>query len=336
MDKLITDYIELYEVILQHLDNEELYDRLSETEKVSLVVDCIYEVMTQNKKWEDVLKPCATKLWAKKRYIEDPSFENSNRGYVWDVTKKLDYEDILYDCIKKFGAHITSYILYLIVYAKDFTKVFSFLRLSAIEKYVILSIVKQLKGKAFMSKSIQELPQLDLSTVTEKAKFLSFMEGYNSDLLVCLLLLHSQYEFFQFLILFGGKSLKVPTLARFMEDIKKYKIGEESGTISSYFVREINEDKKELAEGLAGFLERGYTLLLEKYDIFLDDLIKKADPKNPASLLSIYTFFHEEMKAQTALIGSSTEYARKTEELKKLSLLSGSKPKKKRKARKCE
>ena len=262
-------------------------------------------------------------MWPKKQYDVSQYYEETHKSYTWDRTRKLDYEDVLYDCLKKYGERVTSHILYLLLYAGDFSKIFSNTELTRWEKYCILSIIKQLKGKNFLNKEMEELPEFSFNTIVDRAKFLSFLEGYNSDLLVCLLLMHNQSDFMQFLVLFGGKTVRVPTLAKFMEEIRNYKEKEGTYSTSKYFVSEVQNEQRTIASSLAGFLETGYGILLEKYESFLTDLVDKADVKDPESLFNIYRFFHAELGAQARLLESSAEYSLKMNSLPGLEKLIG-------------
>lgn len=249
-------------------------------------------------------------------FIRDPTDKVPK---VIDIFSKIEYEEILQCSFEHFSLRERSLILHLILYPNDISLLYRTLFLSSYEKYTVLDTVFKLLGEhmLFHDDAKTQYPALFPKTYTEKAQLLAQLERNSPDILVLLLLLQSPTSLLQFLLIFGGSTLKIPTLDKFHKLLDNYVSEQQTGS-QKYISSLLDNDSETFQTSLADFVEKSYNILLGHYESFLKDLTSRVDINNPQTFLDVYHFFYAEMQAQLALVKNSATAVSGIEEIKRV------------------
>ena len=211
---------------------------------------------------------------------------------------KIHYEEILESVFPDFSLVQRALLLHIILYPHDIF-ILEQIGFSIYEKWHIVSTLIAMYGD-LMKNYKDGFPDFFPETFTEKAALLAKLEQRYPELLVILLLFRDPKLLLQFLLLFGGSTLRVPTLAQL-----RMRIGQESSdlTSASKYATLINSDGDcVLVDSIAEFLQESYKILIHNYEDFLRKLIEEAEVGSTKSLLTVYNFFQREITHQIKLV----------------------------------
>ena len=133
-------------------------------------------------------------------------------GYRFDLISRLDFADTLQDLLAPCPLHLQALVLYCVQFPHSRQQVLQAPQVGLVERWFLQHTLKYFAGGVMpMDRTVHfPMPQ------TETGRLFFFLSLYKSapEIFVLLFLFRSFPHFVQFLQLFGGTRLEVPTLGR--------------------------------------------------------------------------------------------------------------------------
>lgn len=233
-------------------------------------------------------------------------------AYRFDLTARLDFADALHALLAPCPFRLQVLLLTCVQFPQARQQIMQAPQITIVDRWFLRHILKYFSGDVLPMDTTVTFPVPQ----SETARLLFFLSLYKRapEVFVLLFLFRSFPQFVQFLHLFGGTTLQVPTLdtlqtlcTTLTEGYTALERGEPVPD-DQRFVQALLRDapavqgETTLAADVGSFFERSAQLLLQHYGTFFERLMRQTDFQNPASLLTTYDYLQKDVTLQTRFL----------------------------------